>query len=81
MVRLLYKAALVAATAVGAVAYVHTNPPDEAWISSLRAVRFGRAAYAVSHPYYYLNLYFLPYNICAETSDSNIYLIKSLRIN
>lgn len=45
MVRLLYKAALVVATAAGAVAYTHTNPP---WISSLRAVRFGRAAYAIS---------------------------------
>ena len=48
MVRLLYRVALVAATAAGAVAYVSTNPPDKAWISSLGAVRFSRAACAVS---------------------------------
>lgn len=46
MVRLLHRVALAAATAAGAVAYVLTNPPDEAWISSLRAVRFTRAACA-----------------------------------
>ena len=49
-VRLAYKLGLAGAVSVwtaGLVCY-HTQALDSAWLSSLRAVRFGRAAYAVS---------------------------------
>ena len=48
--RLAYKLGLAGAAttcAAGLVGY-HTQALDSSWVSSLRAVRFGRAAYAVS---------------------------------
>ena len=48
--RLAYKLGLAGAVSVwtaGVVCY-HTRALDNSWLSSMRAVRFGRAAYAVS---------------------------------